>query len=56
MTQPEGQTPHAPDVDQPDGGAHDGDDAGRTPSTRCQKGIGELMKDQSRAGRLGGAG
>ena len=32
MTQPEGQTPNAPDVDQPDGGAHDGDDAGRTPS------------------------
>ena len=36
MTQPEGQTPHAPDVDQPDGGAHGGaaeqDDSGRTPS------------------------
>ncbi len=36
MSQPDGQTPHAPDVDQPDGGAHDGsaspDDTGRTPS------------------------
>ena len=37
MTQPDGQTPSAPDVDQPEGGAHDGtspDDpgAGRTPS------------------------
>ena len=33
MTEPDGQTPHAPDVDQPDGGSHDGDAAGRTPST-----------------------
>ena len=39
MTQPEdaaGRTPSAPDVDQPDGGAHDatadGTDSGRTPS------------------------
>lgn len=30
---PEGRTPSAPDVDQPEGGAHAGpDDAGRTPS------------------------
>ena len=33
MTEPDGQTPSAPDVDQPDGGAHDGDDPGRTVST-----------------------
>lgn len=32
MTQPDGQTPNAPDVDQPDGGDHDGADEGRTPS------------------------
>ena len=33
MTEPDGRTPSAPDVDQPDGGAHDGPDpAGRTPS------------------------
>ena len=40
MSEPDGQTPSAPDVDQPDGGAHDAtssdpaDDAaqGRTPS------------------------
>ena len=37
MTEPDGKTPSAPDVDQPDGGAHDargpqGDqDTGRTP-------------------------
>ena len=32
MTQPDGRTPSAPDVDQPDGGAHDGTAEGRTPS------------------------
>ena len=33
MTEPAGRTPSAPDVDQPDGGAHAGTDAeGRTPS------------------------
>lgn len=34
MTEPDGRTPAAPDVDQPDGGAHDatrGRDDGRTP-------------------------
>ena len=28
MSQPDGTTPSAPDVDQPDGGAHDGDQVG----------------------------
>ena len=38
MTSPDGTTPHAPDVDQPEGGAHDdaGDSAGRTPDTPDQ--------------------
>ena len=33
MTAPDGRTPDAPDVDQPEGGAHGApdDDAGRTP-------------------------
>ena len=33
MTQPDGKTPSAPDVDEPQGGAHtgNGDDTGRTP-------------------------
>lgn len=32
--QPDGRTPSAPDVDQPEGGAHSGEEAaaGRTPS------------------------
>ena len=36
MTEPDGTTPSAPDVDQPDGGAHDAEHEdtaqGRTPS------------------------
>lgn len=38
MTQPDGTTPSAPDVDQPDGGAHGdaGDTAGRTPDAADQ--------------------
>ena len=38
MTQPDGKTPSAPDVDQPDGGAHTGpdDDTGRTPDAADQ--------------------
>ena len=36
MTSPDGKTPDAPDVDQPDGGAHGGDTeqqaSGKTPS------------------------
>ena len=30
MTRPDGTTPAAPDVDQPDGGAHAGEGSGRT--------------------------
>ena len=40
MTSPDGTTPSAPDVDQPDGGAHGGEDdqqaSGRTPSAPDQ--------------------
>ncbi len=36
MTTPDGRTPSAPDVDQPDGGAHTGDDEGRTPAAPDQ--------------------
>jgi hypothetical protein len=38
MTSPDGTTPSAPDVDQPDGGSHDdsGDTAGRTPGAPDQ--------------------
>ena len=40
MTTPDGKTPDAPDVDQPDGGAHSGEDeqeaAGRTPDSASQ--------------------
>ena len=32
MSETDGRTPSAPDVDQPDGGAHAGDDPGATPS------------------------
>ena len=36
MSEPDGQTPSAPDVDQPEGGAHDGvrdgEGDGRTPT------------------------
>ena len=36
MTTPDGRTPSAPDVDQPDGGAHTGEDEGRTPAAPDQ--------------------
>ena len=40
MTNPDGKTPSAPDVDQPDGGAHGGESeqeaSGRTPSAADQ--------------------
>ena len=40
MTSPDGTTPSAPDVDQPDGGAHGGDPdaaaSGRTPDAPDQ--------------------
>ncbi len=40
MTNPDGKTPSAPDVDQPDGGAHGGESdqeaTGRTPSAPDQ--------------------
>lgn len=36
MTTPDGRTPSAPDVDQPEGGAHTGDDEGRTPAAPDQ--------------------
>ncbi|CAN5184920.1 hypothetical protein BH24ACT10_BH24ACT10_19360 [soil metagenome] len=36
MTTPDGRTPSAPDVDQPDGGAHAGQDEGRTPAAPDQ--------------------
>lgn len=40
MTAPDGRTPDAPDVDQPDGGAHGGESeqeaSGRTPSAADQ--------------------
>jgi hypothetical protein len=37
MTTPDGRTPSAPDVDQPDGGAHAGDDdPARTPAAPDQ--------------------
>ena len=40
MTQPDGRTPDAPDVDQPDGGAHGGESdqgaSGRTPAAPDQ--------------------
>ncbi len=36
MTTPDGRTPSAPDVDQPDGGAHAGEDEGRTPAAPDQ--------------------
>lgn len=38
MTAPDGRTPDAPDVDQPEGGDHASasDDAGRTPSAADQ--------------------
>ena len=40
MTAPDGRTPDAPDVDQPEGGAHDGerqqDASGRTPAAADQ--------------------
>ena len=40
MTTPDGKTPSAPDVDQPEGGAHGGESAneasGRTPDARDQ--------------------
>ena len=40
MTTPDGKTPSAPDVDQPDGGAHGGESeqeaSGRTPSAPDQ--------------------
>jgi hypothetical protein len=40
VTEPDGKTPSAPDVDQPEGGAHGGESeqsaAGRTPETPTQ--------------------
>ncbi len=36
MTTPDGRTPSAPDVDQPEGGAHAGEDEGRTPAAPDQ--------------------
>jgi hypothetical protein len=37
VTTPDGRTPDAPDVDQPEGGAHAGDtDDGRTPAAPDQ--------------------
>lgn len=51
MTAPDGTTPSAPDVDQPDGGAHGGEQdeagTGRTP--------GAPDEDQPEGGAHGGA-